>query len=87
MGNDPAEEMTAIAWSYAAIRHLQLPPDVVFHPDGYNGGSSSIMENFGEGRYFGVPMLQWLGLCRDEKNAKEFGDAPYPTMIKWLRTS
>ena len=48
MGGDPAEEMMAIAWSYAAILHLQLPPDVVFHANGYDGGSNSIIENFGE---------------------------------------
>ena len=87
MGSDPAEEMMAIAWSYAAILHLQLPPEVVFHPEGYRGGSKSIIENFGAGRYFGVPMLQWLGMCQDEKRAKELGAAPFPQMIQWLRTS
>ena len=87
LGGDPAEEMMAIAWSYAAILHLQLPPDVVFHAEGYHSGSQSIIENFGAGRYFGVPMLQWLGLCWDEKRAKEVGAAPSPSMIKWLRMS
>jgi len=87
LGNDPAEEMMAIAWSYAAILHLQLPPEVVFHPEGYRGGSPSLLENFGGGRYLAVPMLQWLGLSYEEKRAKEVGAAPYPQMIKWLRTS
>ncbi len=84
-GQDPAEEMMAIAWSYAALKHLQLPLEVVFHPDGYRGGSQSLIENFTGGHYFGVPMLQWLGMTADKKRAKELGIAPYPHMISWLR--
>jgi len=84
-GGDPAEEMMAIAWSYAALTHLELPLEVVFHPDGYRGESPSLIENFGQGRYFGVPMLQWLGMTADEKQAKELGIAPYPHMTNWLR--
>jgi hypothetical protein len=84
-GQDAAEEMMAIAWSYAALSHLQLPLEVVFHPDGYRGDSPSLIENFGQGRYFGVPMLQWLGMTTDEKQAKKRGIAPYPHMINWLR--
>jgi hypothetical protein len=87
MSADPAEEMMAIAWSYAAAVHLQLCPDLVFHPAGYGGGSESLIENFAAGHYLAVPMLQWLGLACDEKRAKETGVAPYPKMISWLRTS
>jgi hypothetical protein len=29
------DEMTSIAWSYAALRHLELDPAVIFHDDGY----------------------------------------------------
>jgi hypothetical protein len=85
VGNDPAEEMMAIAWSYAAIRHLGLPPETVFHSDGYRGGSDSLLENFAAGRYLAVPMLQWIGLAYDEKRAAENGSAPYPAMRHWLR--
>lgn len=79
-----AEEMMAIAWSYAAAVHLRLDPLVVFHDHGYNGGGRSIAENFCAGHYFGTPMLQWCGLTlhpapgiRTEKT--------YPHMLKWLR--
>src|SRR5438128_1370456 len=41
-GPDAAEEMMAIAWSYAASVHLQLDPRVVFHRDGYRGGSDAL---------------------------------------------
>jgi hypothetical protein len=87
LGGDPAEEMMAIGWSYAAIRHLQLPAEVVFHPAGYRGGSQSLLDNFAAGRYLGVPMLQWLGMTYDENGARAAGTLPYPTMRTWLRHS
>lgn len=75
-GNDPANEMAAIAWSYAAGVELKLDPAVIFHADGYKGESDALIENFTSGRYIGVPMLQYYGLC--EGNA-------YPVMLRWLR--
>ena len=87
LGGDPAEEMMAIGWSYAAVLHLQLPPEVVFHPAGYRGGSQSLLENFAAGRYLAVPMLQWLGLTYDEKQARDIGAVAYPKMKAWLRES
>lgn len=80
-----AEEMMAIAWSYAACVHLGLNPSFVFHDDGYKGGGSYIAENFRNKQYFGLPMLQWVGLAYDEANAAKNGSKPYPAMIKWLR--
>src|ERR1700682_5348775 len=41
----PAEEMTSIAWSYAALHHLALDPAIVFHDDGYKGAAVEIIEN------------------------------------------
>jgi hypothetical protein len=79
-----AEEMMAIAWSYAACIHLNLDPYFVFHDDGYKGGGSYIADNFNNKNYFGLPMLQWKGMAVDEKKAVELGVAPYPSMIKWL---
>jgi hypothetical protein len=84
-GNDPAEEMMAIAWSFAALVHLQLSPEIVFHADGYRGGSQALIDNFTQGHTFGVPMLQWLGMTADQQQAKRLGIAPYPQMIRWLR--
>lgn len=83
--NREAEEMMAIAWSYAACVHLEIDPYFVFHNDGYKGGGSYIADNFAKKQYFGRPMLQWIGLTYDEKNATEKGATPYPAMIKWLR--
>ena len=80
-----AEEMMAIAWSYAACIHIEVDPYFVFHDDGYKGGGSYIADNFKEKKYFGLPMLQWIGLTADEKNAPALQVEPYPHMIKWLR--
>ena len=74
---DPGYEIATIAWSYAAALAMNLPPETVFHPDGYRGSSQAFLDNFAEGRYVGVPMLQWLGLA----------DATFPTMRRWLRAS
>lgn len=84
IGKKASEEMMAIAWSYAALVHLGLEPAVVFHEGGYKGWSESLIEKFTQGRYIGVPMLQWIGLTVDEKRAKETGIKPYPHMLKWV---
>ena len=83
-GSDAAHEMMAVAWSYAALRHLELEPAAVFHEGGYRGGSRSLIENFSSGRYIAVPMLQWLGMSADARHAATLGIEPYPKMIKWL---
>ncbi len=79
-----AEEMMAIAWSYAACIYICLDPYVVFHDEGYKGGGSYIADNFNNKKYFGLPMLQWKGMAADEKNAVVLAIKPFPHMIKWL---
>ncbi len=81
----PGDEMTAIAWSYAALRRLDLDPAIVFHPEGYKGASDSIIENFTAGRYFGVPLLQLYVMSCEPRLAAEKGVAPFPAMLRWLR--
>lgn len=83
-GSDGAEEMMSIAWSYAAALHLEIPLEVVFHEQGYKGSGDSLIETFSQGRGFGVPMLQWLGMTSDAKRAEVLGVVPFPHMIKWL---
>jgi len=85
VGSDPGEEMAAIAWSYAAALYLGIDPAVVFHPSGYSGGSQAILMNFSQGRYFGVPLLEWFGLTADKKTAAIQQVSQYPHMLKWLR--
>ncbi len=79
----PGDEMAAIAWSFAAARHIDLDPAIVFHAHGYKGGGPSLCENFCAGRYLGVPLLQWFGMTfeRDDGSSR----AVYPKMTHWLR--
>jgi hypothetical protein len=79
--SDGGDEMAAIGWSYAAALAAGIDPRVVFHDHGYRGGGESILENFAEQRYLGVPMLQYYGLARFPADDGE----KYPGMIKWLR--
>src|ERR1700720_947201 len=79
------DEMTSIAWSYAALRHLALDPAIVFHADGYKGEAAAIIENFTAGHYFGVPMLQFYGMAVEPRRSVETGAEPYPHMLRWLR--
>jgi len=79
-----AEEMMAIAWSYAACIHLGLDPYIVFHENGYHGGGSDIVENFAQGRYFGTATLQWCNMTIEPTPNKSAPYA-YPKMLKWMR--
>ncbi len=81
----PAAEMAAIAWSWAALVHLHIPPEVVFHKEGYKGSSPSIVNNFSDGRYMAVPMLQFLGMTTEPKPGTPAGEHIYPDMKHWLR--
>jgi hypothetical protein len=84
VGQKAYEEMTAIAWSYAAAVRLGIDAAVLFHPDGYRGGSQSLIENFTNGRYIGVSTLEWLGLTVEPRRAVATGGASYPQMQKWM---
>ena len=80
-----ADEMTAIAWSYAAAVHLGIPVEVLFHPDGYKGGSQSLIDAFSGGGYIGMPILVYYGMTIDPRRAAPDGPKPYPHMLRWLR--
>jgi hypothetical protein len=84
VGKRAAEEMMAIAWSYAAVVHLHLDPAIVFHDEGYRGGSQALIDNFTHGRFIAVPTLQWIGMTADAVRAQDLGVPPYPHMLKWL---
>jgi hypothetical protein len=79
------EEIAAILWSYAALKKIGLPEETVFHEAGYKGGSDWHIENFQNGTYPGLALLEWMGLTVSDKNAKASGTLPFPNMIKWIR--
>ncbi len=82
---DAGDEIAAMLWSYAALRHLHIPLEVVFHPNGYKGESEWIMEQYCKGKFIGLYLLEWMGLCYGPEKAKEVGVPAFPHMIKWLR--
>ncbi len=85
--DDGGAEMAAIAWSWAALKHLDIKPEIVFHQQGYKGGADSIIMNFSNKNYFGACLLQWLGMTIERKTDPEMIGDLYPAMIKWLRSA
>lgn len=83
------EEMATLAWSYAALRHLDLAPEIVFHADGYKGGSQTLIDAFTathvSGAVIGVPLLQYFDMTVEAKFAADRGVEPFPHMLRWLR--
>lgn len=79
------DEIAAILWSYAALHHLQLPLEFVFHPDGYKNASGWFISNFTKGNYMGLPLLEWMGLCLGNEKAEKEQKLPFPVMQKWIR--
>jgi hypothetical protein len=75
--SSPAEELTTIAWTWAAAMHLGLEPEDVFHDEVISGNGPALRENFSTGHYVGIPMLQRWGLALAQS---------YPQMIRWTRT-
>ncbi len=78
------DEVEAIAWSWAALLHLGLPGEVLFHPAGYKGQSSGLLLNYSLGVYPGAAGLARLGLCSLPAQASDNGTQPYPHMHHWL---
>lgn len=76
LSNQPDLEAHAIAWSYAALVHLGLPIEVLFHAGGYQGRSAAFITTFSLGVYPGMPGLQAAGLTHASH---------YPAMRRWLR--
>lgn len=71
-----AQEISALAWTWAAGLYLGLDPSDVFHDAVISGNGPTLRENFSVGQYVGVPMLQYWGLT----------NAPaYPRMARWMR--
>jgi hypothetical protein len=84
IGDDPGEEMAAIAWSYAAASHLGIDPRAVFHDAGYGGGGY-LVEAFQRAVGPGVPMLAWFGMTPNPKPGAAKAPTDFPHMLRWIR--
>ena len=71
---EPADEMAALAWSYAAALACGIDPLIVFHEGGYKAGGAQLAQQFAHGSGPGVPMLQWYRMT-----------TAFPQMSRWLR--
>jgi hypothetical protein len=70
------DEIAVLLWTYAACRHLNLPPEVVFHADGYKGQHQWLIDTFSSQTYIGLPLLVWMGMTQADQ---------FPMMTNWLR--
>ena len=87
-GADAGEELTAIAWCWAALLRLELAPEDVFHDTAYKrGDSSTIIEPYRRGIYIGFPLLQVWEMAFDPKNAAMRGVDAFPHMVRWVRAA
>lgn len=78
-------EVEAIAWSWAALTHLGLAPELLFHPEGYKGRSAGLLLSYSMGVYPGAFGLAQAGMTLIGSAASAAGVAPYPHMRHWLR--
>lgn len=85
VSKNAGDELAALAWSWAALVHLNLAPEVVFHPNGYKGDSDWLIDIFSNGGNIGVPLLQWMGLTAEPDKAEKLGWKAFPQMQRWLR--
>lgn len=70
------DEIGVLCWTFAALSHLKIPAEIVFHPEGYKGDSDMLIAGFQNGQYIGLPLLVWMELCDYES---------FPKMKKWIR--
>ncbi len=80
-----ASEVEATAWAYAALRHLDLEPAVLFHAGGYRGRSPALITTFTLGVYPGSFGLAQAGMTLVGAEARRDGLPVYPSMSRWLR--
>lgn len=83
--DDPGAEMAAIAWSYAAARHLGIASRTLFHAHGYRGAGETLAAAFDQGAGPGAPLLQFYGMTAEPHQAERLGLPAYPQMARWLR--
>ncbi|TMP85994.1 hypothetical protein CWC05_15435 [Pseudoalteromonas ruthenica] len=79
-GHQGGEEMAAMAWSWAALQAIGLPPSVVFHEHGYRGAAANLITAFSTNPGPGVPLLYSWFMCLAPEQPQGF-----PVMQHWFR--
>ena len=67
-------EAEATAWAWAALVHLGLPADLLFHGGGYQGHSAGLALTYSVGVYPGAAGLTQAGLA---------APGEYPRLRRW----
>lgn len=80
------DEIAAILWSYAALTHLNLTPQFVFHDKGYKENSKWFINNFTTGNYIGLPLLQYYKMASSQEQVNNNPETAFPYMQNWIRT-
>ena len=79
------EELSTMAWSYAAARHLGFGANVVFYPESYDNFGNALIENFESQNYVGLPLMEKWGMTAGLRKAALQNVEPFPHMLRWLR--
>ena len=79
------EELSALAWSYAAAMHLGFDASMVFYPESYQHFGDGLVENFGRRNYIGLPLMEKWGMTFSPRSAGARDVEPFPHMVRWLR--
>lgn len=79
------EELSTMAWSYAAALHLGFEPAVVFYPESYANLGDGLVETFGSRNYVGLPLMEKWGMTASPRTAAARNVEPFPHMLRWLR--
>jgi hypothetical protein len=62
-GGSEGYEIGVLLWSYFAGLKAGIPLTEIFHPQGYKGDSQWLIDQFTDGRYIGLPLLEWMGIA------------------------
>ena len=84
-GIEHASELEAMAWAWAAVIELGLPPEVLIHEGGYNGKSRDLLQMYAFGVYPGLQGMCAAGMTAAPGFAPEPLPVRYPQMLRWLR--
>lgn len=83
-GDEMGEEIASHAWSYAAALACNVPPELVFHENGYKGSADWLCKLYQKGGTNGVPLLQWYDMTKMPVGDNDT-EEQFPSMKRWLR--
>lgn len=81
-----AGETEAMAWAWAAVHAIGLPPEVLMHAGGYHGQSEAVLQMYAVGIIPGLRGLCEIGMTAAHGFSAEPLDVQYPQMRRWLRS-